>query len=134
MTLDPALSSAPDPGEPAAPGNAGAGAIGAGVTDAGATDAGAADAGATGAERSPAGTLPGTPEPAAHPWAEEDRPRGLDAYFAPGGEDDAPSERVSDERRMLRLLVIFVAVLVGLPTLLTLVALAGQLLAQRGGT
>ena len=29
-----------------------------------------------------------------HPWAEADRPRGLDAPFAPGGEDEAPPERV----------------------------------------
>ncbi len=57
------------------------------------------------------------------PWAAPDRPRGLDAYFAPGGEDDAPQARRDDERRMLRLLVIFVALLVGIPTLLTILGL-----------
>jgi hypothetical protein len=61
-------------------------------------------------------------------WAAPDRPRGLDAYFAPGGEDDAPQARRDDERRMLRLLVIFVAVLVGLPTILTLIGFLGEAL------
>jgi hypothetical protein len=69
----------------------------------------------------------------AHPWAEEDRPRGLDAYFPPGGEDDAPEERRRDEQRMLRLLVIFVALLIGIPTVLTIIGFAGQLLTMRSG-
>jgi hypothetical protein len=68
-----------------------------------------------------------------HPWAEADRPRGLDAYFAPGGEDDAPPERARDERRMTRLLVLFVALLVGVPTVLTLIGFVAQLLALRSG-
>ncbi len=69
----------------------------------------------------------------AHPWAEPDRPRGLDAYFPPGGEDDAPPERVADERRLTRLLVLMVLLLVGVPTLLTLVAFVAQLMSMRGG-
>jgi hypothetical protein len=74
------------------------------------------------------------PVPAApHPWADADRPRGLDAPFAPGGEDEAPPERVADERRLTRLLVLMVVLLVGVPTLLTLIAFVGQLLALRGG-
>ncbi len=81
-----------------------------------------------------ASALPATDPPVAPPpWAESERPRGLDAYFAPGGEDDAPPERVADERRMLRLLVIFVALLIGVPTLLTIIGFASQLLAMRGG-
>jgi len=68
-----------------------------------------------------------------HPWAEADRPRGLDACFPPGGDDEAPPERVKDERRMTRLLVLFVALLVGVPTVLTLIAFVGQLISLRGG-
>jgi hypothetical protein len=68
-----------------------------------------------------------------HPWADAGRPRGLDAPFAPGGEDEAPPERAADERRLTRLLVLMVVLLVGVPTLLTLVAFVGQLLALRGG-
>jgi hypothetical protein len=66
-------------------------------------------------------------------FAAPDRPRGLDAYFPPGGEDEAPPERVADERRMTRLLVLMVVLLVGVPTLLTLIALVGQLISLRGG-
>jgi hypothetical protein len=68
-----------------------------------------------------------------HPWADADRPRGLDAPFAPGGEDEAPPARVADERRLTRLLLVMVVLLVGVPTLLTLIAFVGQLLALRGG-
>jgi hypothetical protein len=67
------------------------------------------------------------------PWADTDRPRGLDAPFAPGGEDAASPERSADERRLTRLLVLTVVLLVGVPTLLTLLAFVGQLLALRGG-
>ena len=67
------------------------------------------------------------------PWAEDDRPRGLDAYFAPGGDDDAPPERVADERRLTRLLVVMVVLLVGLPTLLTLLVVINELASLRGG-
>ncbi len=77
---------------------------------------------------------PAPPGPAdAHPWADPDRPRGLDAYFPPGGEDEATDERRRDDRRMVRWLVIFVALLVGIPTVLTLIAFAGQLLTMRSG-
>jgi len=62
-----------------------------------------------------------------------DRPRGLNAYFAPGGEDEATPERRADERRNLRLLLLMVAALVLIPTLLTIVALAQELIAHRGG-
>ena len=75
----------------------------------------------------------GDADPALPPWADAARPRGLDAYFAPGGEDDAPPARVADERRMLRLLILMVALLVGIPTLLTLIAVAAQLVAVRSG-
>ena len=68
-----------------------------------------------------------------HPWAEADRPRGLDAYFPPGGGDDASPERIADERRLTRLLVLMIVLLVAVPTLLTLVAIIGQVLAMRGG-
>jgi hypothetical protein len=62
-----------------------------------------------------------------------DRPRGLNAYFAPGGEDAATAERRADERRNLRLLLLMVAALVLIPTLLTIVALAQELIAHRSG-
>ena len=62
-----------------------------------------------------------------------DRPRGLNAYFAPGGEDEGTDERRADERRNLRLLLIMVAALVLIPTLLTIAALAQELIARRGG-
>jgi len=68
-----------------------------------------------------------------HPWADADRPRGLDAPFAPGGADEAPPERVADERRLTRLLVLLVVLLVGVPTLLTLIGFVAQLAALRGG-
>jgi hypothetical protein len=93
----------------------------------------------------PAAPEPVAPEPAAeasdadpaalddvHPWSEADRPRGLDAWFAPGGEDDAPPERIADERRLTRLLAIMVAALVGIPLLLTAVAFVIELASQRG--
>jgi hypothetical protein len=84
------------------------------------------------APRPAAGAANGDADPPP-PWADAARPRGLDAYFAPGGEDDAPPERVADERRMIRLLVLMVALLVGIPTVLTLIAVAGQLVAVRSG-
>lgn len=62
-----------------------------------------------------------------------DRPRGLNAYFAPGGEDEATDERRADERRNLRLLLLMVAALVVIPTLLTIAALAQELITRRGG-
>jgi hypothetical protein len=83
--------------------------------------------------REPLPTLDPDGDGGAHPWAGDDRPRGLDAYFAPGGEDDAPPERVADERRLLRLLVLMVALAVGIPTILTIIAFVGQLLSLRGG-
>ncbi len=61
------------------------------------------------------------------------RPRGLNAEFAPGGEDEATDERRADERRNLRLLLLMVAALVLIPTLLTVAAFAQELIAHRGG-
>jgi len=61
-----------------------------------------------------------------------DRPRGLNACFAPGGEDEATDERRADERRNLRLLLLMVAALVLIPTVLTIAALAQELI-SRGG-
>ena len=61
------------------------------------------------------------------------RPRGLNAFFAPGGEDEASDERRADERRNLRLLLLMVAALVLIPTLLTIVAFAQELVAHGGG-
>lgn len=86
-------------------------------------------------ETPPAAPAPPPPSPELaeqpHPWAETDRPRGLDAPFAPGGEDEASPERVADERRLVRLLVVMVALLVGIPTLLTIVGFIAQLAALR---
>lgn len=62
-----------------------------------------------------------------------DRPRGLDAYFAPGGEDGATDERRADERRNLRLLLLMVAALVLIPTLLTIAAFAQELISRNAG-
>jgi hypothetical protein len=93
-----------------------------------------------GPETMPAAAAP-TAAPAAAPAAADpgaiytapDRPRGLDAYFAPGGEDEATDERRADERRNLRLLFLMVAALVLIPTLLTIAALAQELVTRRGG-
>jgi hypothetical protein len=76
-----------------------------------------------------------TGEPAETPaiYTAADRPRGLNAYFAPGGEDAATDERRDDERRNLRLLLLMVAALVLIPTLLTIAAFAQELIAHRGG-
>lgn len=87
----------------------------------------------SGAELAGAAAANEAPATDPHPWAGAHRPRGLDAYFPPGGEDVAPPERVADERRMTRLLVLMVVVLIGVPTLLTLIALVGQLISLRGG-
>lgn len=78
------------------------------------------------------GPDPGTADEP-HPWSEADRPRGLDAWFAPGGEDDAPPDRIADERRLVRLLAIMLAALVGIPLLLTAIAFVIELTAGRGG-
>ena len=84
-------------------------------------------------------STPGIGEPAAPgdaplpDFGAPDRPRGLDSYLPPGGEDGATPERVRDERRMTRLLVLMVVLLVGVPTLLTLIAFVGQLASLRGG-
>lgn len=90
-------------------------------------------AGAPAPAEAPAADAPAPVPAEPHPWADAGRPRGLDAPFAPGGEDEAPPERAADERRLTRLLVLMVVLLVGVPTLLTLVAFVGQLLALRGG-
>lgn len=84
----------------------------------------------------PADATPVSREPGhadeAHPWSDAGRPRGLDAWFAPGGEDDAPPERVADERRLIRLLAIMLAILVGVPLVLTAIAFAIELTTGRG--
>lgn len=81
-----------------------------------------------------AGFVPVGPDGVAVPvYAAPDRPRGLDAPFAPGGDDEASPERVADERRLVRLLVIMVALVVGIPTVLTIIAFIGQLASLRGG-
>ena len=82
-------------------------------------------------EGQPAAEAPASAQ--AHPWADPDRPRGLDAWFAPGGEDDAPPDRIADERRLVRLLAVMIALLVGLPLLLTAIAFVIDLTSQRGG-
>ena len=66
--------------------------------------------------------------------AEAGRRRGLDAPFATGGADLAPPERVADERRLVRLLIFMVALLVGVPTLLTLAAFIAQLATLRSAS
>jgi hypothetical protein len=94
----------------------------------------ALDGAATPPEPEPAASGPDPEAPDdAHPWSEADRPRGLDAWFAPGGEDDAPPERIADERRLVRLLAIMLAALVGIPLLLTAVAFVIELTTGRGG-
>lgn len=90
----------------------------------------------TASAAAPAAAPPAAAPAAADPGAiytAPDRPRGLDAYFAPGGEDEATDERRADERRNLRLLFLMVAALVVIPTLLTIAALAQELVTRRGG-
>ncbi len=60
------------------------------------------------------------------------RPRGLNAYFAPGGDDAATDDRRADERRNLRLLLLMVAALVLIPTFLTIIALVQELVTHGG--
>ena len=103
-----------------------------------ATEAPAAEAAVDGVPAEAPATVDGVPaerEGLAEPpvYTAVDRPRGLNAYFAPGGEDQATPERRADERRNLRLLLLMVAALVVIPTLLTIVALAQELIAHRGG-
>jgi hypothetical protein len=101
--------------------------------DAAPSGASPADAGpGVGPASASAAAAEDAPAPKPHPWAETGRPRGLDAVFPPGGEDEAPPERVADERRMTRLLVLMVVLLVGVPTLLTLIGFVAQLAALRG--
>lgn len=87
-------------------------------------------------------TAPHDPDPAPddadEPWtgpvvAHDDpsRPRGLDAPFAPGGDDTADDARRQRERRDLRLLLLFVAALVGIPSILTVIAVIVQLASMR---
>ncbi len=63
------------------------------------------------------------------PWEVPDRPRGLDSYFPAGGEDGATEERRRDDQRMVRYLVIFVALLIGIPALLTILGFVSQFMA-----
>jgi hypothetical protein len=61
------------------------------------------------------------------------RPRGLNAYFAPGGDDAATDVRRADERRNLWLLLLMVAALVLIPTFLTIIAFVSELVTHGGG-
>ncbi len=66
---------------------------------------------------------------AAH--AHPSRARGLDAPFAPGGDDAADDVRRTRERRDLRLLLWFVAALVIIPSVLTVIGFIVQLVGMR---
>jgi hypothetical protein len=61
------------------------------------------------------------------------RPRGLNAYFAPGGDDEATDVRRADEHRNLWLLLLMVAALVLIPTFLTIIAFVSELVTHGGG-
>jgi hypothetical protein len=79
---------------------------------------------------------PGTGEPSPGDvplYTAPNRPRGLNAYFAPGGDDEATDERRADERRNLWLLLAMVAALVLIPTFLTLIAFVQELVTHGGG-
>jgi hypothetical protein len=79
---------------------------------------------------------PGTGEPAPGDvplYTARNRPRGLNAYFAPGGDDAATDDRRADERRNLWLLLLMVAALVLIPTLLTIIAFVQELVTHGGG-
>ena len=76
----------------------------------------------------------GEPVPVEVPlYTAPNRPRGLNAYFAPGGDDEATDERRADERRNLWLLLAMVAALVLIPTFLTLIAFVQTLVTHGGG-
>jgi hypothetical protein len=76
----------------------------------------------------------GEPPPGDVPlYTAPNRPRGLNAYFAPGGDDEATDERRADERRNLWLLLAMVAALVLIPTFLTLIAFVQTLVTHGGG-
>ncbi len=79
---------------------------------------------------------PRPPEPVpgnAPLYTAPNRPRGLNAYFAPGGDDAATDDRRADERRNLRLLLLMVAALVLIPTFLTIIAFVQELATHGGG-
>ncbi len=61
------------------------------------------------------------------------RPRGLNAYFAPGGDDAATDARRADEHRNLWLLLLMVAALVLIPTFLTIIAFVSELVTHGSG-
>ena len=76
----------------------------------------------------------GEPAPGDVPlYTAPNRPRGLNAFFAPGGDDAATDERRADERRNLWLLLAMVAALVLIPTFLTLIAFVQELVTHGGG-
>ena len=78
--------------------------------------------------------LPREPVPGNVPlYTAPNRPRGLNAYFAPGGDDTATDDRRADERRNLRLLLLMVAALVLIPTFLTIIAFVQELVTHGGG-
>ena len=77
---------------------------------------------------------PGEPAPGDVPlYTAPNRPRGLNAFFAPGGDDAATDERRADERRNLWLLLLMVAALVLIPTFLTIIAFVQELVTHGGG-
>ncbi len=65
--------------------------------------------------------------------ADPSRARGLDAPFAPGGDDAADNVRRTREGRDLRLLLWFVAALVIIPSVLTIIGFIVQLIGMRSG-
>lgn len=88
----------------------------------------------------PAAPADRPPDAGAEPWpdprdahADPSRARGLDAPFAPGGDDAADDVRRTREGRDLRRLLVFVAALVIIPSVLTVIGFIVQLVAMRSG-
>lgn len=98
-------------------------------------------------EALPASTADQLQDTGAEPWPDQpeafesprdahagpSRARGLDALFAPGGDDAADDVRRKREGRDLRLLLWFVAALVIIPSVLTVIGFVVQLVAMRSG-
>jgi hypothetical protein len=93
-----------------------------------------ADGGAAASVAPAASIAPADAGPADVPlYTSPNRPRGLNAYFAPGGDDDATELRRADERHNLWLLLLMVAALVLIPTFLTIIAFVSELAGHGGG-